>query len=124
MLRCMSSPRIVASATATPAFRWDQATLLRMSGYDGTRAGFFANSQIEGRYLYMDPETFTPDETVDQLNDRFRRGAIEVGGDAVERVLARAGWDRAEVEFLATTTCTGRVCTSVDAHDNAGLGLR
>src|SRR5262245_63567367 len=124
MLRCMSSPRIVASATATPAFRWDQATLLRMSGYDGTRAGFFANSDIEGRYLYLDPDTFTPDESVDQLNDRFRRGAIQMAAEAVRRVLARAEWTPADLDFLATTTCTGRLCPSLDAHLVRELALK
>ena len=90
----------------------------------GRRArGFFANSQIEARYLYLDPATFTPDETVDQLNDRFQRGAIEVGADALRAVLARAGWRAGEVDFLATTTCTGRVCPSLDAQLIALLGL-
>src|SRR5215510_5633935 len=105
----MGAPRIAASATAVPRFRWDQEALLRLSGYDGQRAGFFSNSQIDGRYLYLDPETFTPDETVDQLNDRFRRGAIEIASDAVRQTLARAGWAPGDVDFLATTTCTGRL---------------
>ncbi len=120
----MSTPRIVGSATAVPPYHWEQAALLRMAGYDGQRAGFFSNSQIDGRYLYMDPETFTPDESVDQLNDRFRRGAIEIGADAVRRVLGRAGWEPADLDFLATTTCTGRLCPSLDAHLIRELALK
>ena len=120
----MLAPRIAAVATATPGHRWDQDMVLRRAGYqDGARVGFFANSQIEARYLYLDPATFTPDETVDQLNDRFQRGAIEVGADALRRVLARAGWSAGELDFLATTTCTGRVCPSLDAQLIALLGL-
>ena len=43
----MGAPRIVAVATATPPHRFDQATLLRIAGYDDTlRAGFFRHSQI------------------------------------------------------------------------------
>jgi predicted naringenin-chalcone synthase len=121
----MSIPKIAAVATAIPRFRWDQEMVLRRAGYDDlTRTGFFANSQIEARYLYMDPATFTPDESVDQLNDRFRRGAIEIGAAAVSRVLERAGWAPADVDFLATTTCTGRVCPSLDAHLIRELGLK
>ncbi|HEV8441575.1 MAG TPA: type III polyketide synthase [Methylomirabilota bacterium] len=120
----MSTPKIVASATAVPPYRWDQDTLLRMAGYEGQRAGFFANSQIEGRYLYMDPDTFTPDESVDQLSDRFRRGAIEIGAEAVRRALGRAGWTAGDVDFLATTTCTGRLCPSLDAHLIQELGFK
>lgn len=121
----MSVPRIVGVATATPPRRFTQEALLRLAGYDDPqRAGFFANSAIEGRHLYIDPETFTPDETVDQLSERFRSGAIEIGRNAVLRVLERAGWSPRDVDFLATTTCTGRLCPSLDAHLVAGLGLR
>ncbi|HEY7652057.1 MAG TPA: type III polyketide synthase, partial [Methylomirabilota bacterium] len=61
----MAAPKIAAVATATPPWRYDQATVLRMSGYDDPRRmGFFSNSLIETRHLYMDPETFTPDESV------------------------------------------------------------
>src|SRR6266516_2453234 len=121
----MGTPRIVAVSTATPRHRFDQATLLRMAGYeDSRRAGFFANSEIDGRHLYLDPETFTPRESVDELSERFRRGSIELGAEAVRRVVERAGWDLADVDFLATTTCTGRLCPSLDAHLIAELALQ
>ena len=121
----MGAPRIVAVATATPPHRFDQATLLRIAGYDDTlRAGFFRHSQIEGRHLYLDPQTFTPNESVDQLAERFRRGAIDLGAQAVRRVVEDAGWALADVDFLATTTCTGRLCPSLDAHIIAALGLK
>ena len=107
----MAAPKIAAVATATPPWRYDQATVLRMSGYDDPRRmGFFSNSLIETRHLYMDPATFTPDESVDQLNERWRRGAVEVGTAAVARAIERAGWRREDVDFLATTTCTGITC--------------
>ncbi len=124
MLRHMGAPRIVASATAVPPYRWDQAALLQLSGYDGQRAGFFSNSQIDGRYLYLDPETFTPNESIDQLNDRFERGAIEIGAAAVRAVLERAGWTTGDVDFIATTTCTGRLCPSLDARLINTLALK
>jgi predicted naringenin-chalcone synthase len=120
----MIAPRIAAVATATPRWQYDQDTLLRMAGYaDHQRAGFFTNSQIERRCLYFDPDTFTPDESVDDLQERFRRGAIELGAEAVRRAVARAGWRLDEVDFLATTTCTGRLCPSLDAQIIAALGL-
>ena len=119
----MAAPKIAAVATATPPWRYDQATVLRMSGYDDPRRmGFFSNSLIETRHLYLDPETFTPDESVDQLNERWRRGAVEVGTAAVARAIERAGWQRQDVDFLATTTCTGRVCPSLDAQIINELG--
>jgi predicted naringenin-chalcone synthase len=121
----MRMPKIAAVATATPPWRYDQATVLRMSGYDDPRRmGFFRNSLIEARHLYVDPATFTPDESVDQLNERWRRGAIEVGKSAVARAIEQAGWQREDVDFLATTTCTGRVCPSLDAQLIRELGLK
>lgn len=121
----MSPPRIVAAATSVPAHRFDQETLLRLAGYtDARRAGFFANSQIEGRHLYLDPDVFTPDETLDQLQERFARGALALGAEAVRRAVERAGWALPDVDFLATTTCTGRLCPSLDARLIAHLGLK
>lgn len=125
----MTTPKIAGVATATPRHRFDQRTVLGMAGYgDAQRAGFFANSQIEGRYLYFDPETFkagqTPHETVDELNDRFQRGAVELATEALRLAVQRAGWRPEDVDFLATTTCTGRLCPSLDAHLIRALGLR
>src|SRR4029077_2084273 len=106
----MAAPKIAAVATATPRWRYDQATVLRMSGYDDPRRmGFFSNSLIETRHLYMDPETFTPDESVDQLNERWRRGAVEVGTAAVARAIERAGWRPGDRHLLGNTTRTRRV---------------
>jgi predicted naringenin-chalcone synthase len=105
----MPLPRIAAVATATPEHRFTQAQLLAMAGYaDERRRGFFEASDIDGRYLFIDPARFTPDETVDDLNDRFRRGALALGEQAARRALARAGWAPDEVDFVATTTCTAR----------------
>jgi len=121
----MQYPRIAAVATATPAHRFTQAELLELAGYgDERRRGFFAASDITGRHLYIDRERFRPDESVDALNDRFRRGALELGERAVRAALARAGWVASDLDFLATTTCTGRLTPSLDAHLVARLGCR
>ena len=75
----MPLPKIAAVATATPAHRFGQAELLALAGYDDARRrGFFEQSDIEGRSLYIDPATFRPNETLDELQDRFGRGAMEL----------------------------------------------
>ena len=121
----MSIPKINAVATATPTHRFAQTRVLELAGYgDLVRQGFFANSQIEGRYLYLDPDHVRTDESVDELNDRFCRGALEIGEAAARRALERAGWEPRDVDFIATTTCTGRMTPSLDAHLIARLGCR
>ncbi|MBI4636180.1 MAG: type III polyketide synthase [Candidatus Rokubacteria bacterium] len=121
----MPVPKVAAVATATPPHRFTQDELLSLAGYtDAQRRGFFSRSAIEGRHLYIDPGRFRPDEGVDDLSDRFRRGALELGEAAARSALERAGWDPRDVDFLATTTCTGRLTPSLDAHLVGRLGCR
>jgi len=121
----MHVPRIAAVVTATPAERFTQTELLRMAGYDDVRRrGFFEASDIAGRHLFIDRATFRPDESVDELAARFRQGALELGERAARSALTRAGWDAGRVDFIATTTCTGRMTPSLDAHLIARLGCR
>jgi hypothetical protein len=82
MLGTMPSgkPRILAVATATPSHYFPQSRLAELAGYrDAQRSGFFANSEIEGRYLYLDPAHVRTDESAQELNDRFQKGALELG---------------------------------------------
>jgi predicted naringenin-chalcone synthase len=119
------TPRIAAVATASPSTRFTQDEVLAVFGYaDPQRRGFFEHSDIEGRYMYVDRERARADETVDGLNARFRAGALELGEAAIRGALARAGWAPSDVDFLGTTTCTGRLTPSLDAHLVARLGCR
>ena len=119
------TPRIVAVATAVPPHRFAQSELLAMAGYaDERRRGFFAASDIAGRHLWIDPARFHPDESVDELDARFREGALALAESAARSAMARAGWSADDVDFVATTTCTGRLTPSVDAHLVARLGAR
>jgi predicted naringenin-chalcone synthase len=121
----MPGPTIAAVATATPPHRFTQAEILALAGYrDEARRGFFRRSDIEGRHLWIDPTTFRPEETVDELAERFRVGALALAESAARRAMAAAGWDAPDVDFLATTTCTGRITPSIDAHLVGRLGCR
>ena len=121
----MRTPRIAAVATATPSQRFTQAELLTIFGYeDAQRRGFFERSDIDSRYMYVAGKNARPDEDVDTLNARFRAGALELSEAAARRALTRAGWAVSDVDFIATTTCTGRLTPSLDAHLVARLGCR
>ena len=121
----MSAPRIAAVGTAIPPHRFTQTDILARAGYaDERRRGFFEASDIESRHLWIDPARFTPDESVDDLNARWSEGALALSEAAAHEALARAGWSAQDVDFVATTTCTGRMTPSIDAHLVARLGCR
>ena len=118
-------PRILAVGTALPKERFTQSECLRWVGYtDSLRRGFFLHSGIKHRYLYLDPRTFTPDETIDQLDARFARGSLEIGSRAILTCLDKGGITPQEIDFLVTTTCTGRLCPSLDTRFIRALGMR
>lgn len=120
----MHTPRIAAIGTAVPRRRFTQAELAKLFGYgDGLRQSFFQNSGIDARHLYITAADPRP-ETIDELNARFAEGSVRLGVEAVEACLAQAGLGVADVDFLVTTTCTGRLVPSLDAHLIAALDLR
>jgi len=120
----MKLPRILGVGTATPPSRFSQEELLEMSGYeDPLRRSFFLNSGIHFRHLYIDRD-FAPTETVDQLNERSRKGCIEVGRAAILRCLQKAGTSPQDVDFIGTTTCTVSLCPSLDAIFIKELGMK
>ena len=121
----MALPRINAVATATPPHVYTQEQLLALARYgDAVRRGFFERSDIETRHLSIDLAHFDGTETIDELNARACRAALELGEAAGRRALASAGWSPADVDFVVTTTCTARLTPSLDAHLVARLGCR
>lgn len=121
----MSGPRILAVGTANPPNRFTQAEVLELTGYaDPRRRGFFLNSGIEGRYLAIDKTGFRPAESLDDLQARYRKASLDLGYRALLTALEQAGRSPRDLDFLATTTCTGRVCPSLDTILIRELGLR
>lgn len=120
----MDAPRIVSIGTAVPPRRFAQEELADLFGYrDGLRRHFFLNSNIDGRHVYF-PQTDLRPETVDEMSARFADGSVRLGVQAVEACLAPTGLGPGDVDFLVTTTCTGRLVPSLDAHLIGALGLR
>ena len=104
----MHFPRILAVGTANPPNRFTQAETLALAGYtDSLRRGFFLNSGIEGRYLAIDRSGFRPTETLDELQARYRKVSVDLGSRALTRALDQVGLGPRDLDFLATTTCTG-----------------
>lgn len=121
----MNMPRILAVGTANPPNRFTQEEVLALAGYtDERRRGFFLHSGIEGRYLAIEKNGCRPTESLDDLHARFRKVSVDLGCRALLAALSRAGRRPRDLDFLATTTCTGRLCPSLDAILIRELGLR
>jgi predicted naringenin-chalcone synthase len=121
----VATPRIRSAGTAVPARCFTQEAIADLLGYhDPRRRSFFQNSGIVTRHLYSTAADPRPDESIDAMAARFEEGSLLLGAQAIEACLGRAGLAPADVDFLATTTCTGRLVPSLDAHLIARLGFR
>ncbi len=121
----MNTPRLLTVGTAHPPHRFTQPEVLALAGYpDERRRNFFLKSGIEGRYLAIERDAFSPTENLDELQARFRAASVDLGASALAAALAEARREPRDLDFLATTTCTGRLCPSLDALLIRALGLR
>ncbi len=121
----MPVPKINAIATANPPNRFSQNELLKLAGYeDTTRRSFFLNSDVNSRYLCIDRETFTTNETVDDLHNRYKKGSVETGLDAIKKCLQQIHVSPQEIDFIVTTSCTGYLCPGLDSIMVKELGMK
>jgi predicted naringenin-chalcone synthase len=121
----MGIPRILAVGTAVPAASFTQDEVADMFGYDDpVRRSFFVRSGIERRHFFVGAGPVRPTEDIDQLAARFEVGSVALAVEAVRRCLDRGNTAVSEVDFLVTTTCTGRLVPSLDAHLMRALGMR
>jgi predicted naringenin-chalcone synthase len=113
----LTQPRVLSIGTANPPRRFTQEEVFRLAGYRSPRIlSIFQNSDIDFRHFYIDPQTFTPHETPDQLNQRYLRGAMETGCRAVESCLKSAGLTPGDVDLFAVCSCTGYLCPDLGSR--------
>ena len=104
-------PHIVSVATAVPPQRFTQQEVLRIAGYTRPIAReIFFNSDIDYRYLYMDPMNGTANESPDELHRRYKEGAVLIARQAAQRCLAKAGLGVEEIDCILVCSCTGYLC--------------
>ncbi|MEX1110691.1 MAG: 3-oxoacyl-[acyl-carrier-protein] synthase III C-terminal domain-containing protein [Chthoniobacterales bacterium] len=60
----------------------------------------------------------------DELNEEFRHAAPRLATAALERALAQAGLDPADLDALIICTCTGYLCPGVSSYVAEMMGLR
>lgn len=119
------NPQILGIGTANPAPRFTQEEAYRLAGYDSQRIlEIFLNSDIDTRHFYVDIQNINRHETPDELNQRYLRGAMEIGEQAITNCLDAANLKVCDVDLLVTCSCTGYVCPDVGTRLIAQMGFR
>ena len=120
----MNNPRIIGIGTANPALRLTQEQSFHAVGYQSERIRkMFLNSDIDYRHFYLEGD-LNREESSDQLNQRYLRGAMKTGCRAIVNCLATAERTVQDVDFLAVCTCTGYVCPDLGSRLIAHMGFR
>jgi 3,5-dihydroxyphenylacetyl-CoA synthase len=120
----VNNSRIIGIGTANPALRLTQEQSFHVAGYQSDRIRkMFLNGDIDYRHFYLEGD-LNRDETSDQLNQRYLRGAMKTGCRAIVNCLATARRTVREVDFLAVCTCTGYVCPDLGSRLIAHMGFR
>ena len=97
----MNYPRIFGIGTANPPVRLTQEQSFHAAGYQGERIRkIFLNSGIDYRHFYLEG---APDreESSDRLNQRYLRGAMKTGCQAILDCVNAAGTTVGDVDFLS-----------------------
>jgi predicted naringenin-chalcone synthase len=82
------------------------------------------NSDISFRHAHLDLATTDFTETLDELHERFRSGAMEIGVKAIQIALERAGLTPQDIDFIADVSCTGYLCPGLSALYIKELDMR
>jgi polyketide synthase Type III len=119
----VNHPRILGIGTANPPARLTQEQIFHAAGYQSERIRkIFLNSDIDYRHFYLEGAP-NREESSDQLNQRYLRGAMKTGCQAILNCLKAAATNVKDVDFLAVCTCTGYVCPDVGSHLIAHMGF-
>jgi len=119
----VNHPLILGIGTANPPDRLTQEQTFHAAGYQSERIRkIFLNSDIDYRHFYLEGAP-NREESSDQLNQRYLRGAMKTGCQAILNCLKAAATNVKDVDFLAVCTCTGYVCPDVGSRLIAHMGF-
>ena len=119
----LNHPPIIGIGTANPSLRLTQEETFCVTGYEGERIRkIFLNSDIDFRHFYFEG-SLNRNESSDELNQRYLRGAVHIGCRAIVNCLNSCALSPQDVDLLAVCTCTGYVCPDVGTRLVAHLGF-
>jgi len=119
-----SSVKILGVGTAVPPFRLTQAEALAfvLNHFEirkETRALYkrtLSNRSIESRFFALDDLTEVLETDHDRIHARFEKWAVRLSSESLASALISAGLAPGQLDFIATTTCTGYLCPGLASH--------
>jgi len=119
------NPKILSIGTGNPPEKFTQAEIYQLCGYQSEKVkSIFLNSDIETRHLYLNRKTFKPQETCDQLNQRYKEGSLEIASSAICASLKKVSVGLEKIHFLAVVSCTGYLCPGLSSLLIKRMGFR
>lgn len=122
-----ASPRLLAVGTANPPDVVRQEDLLaRFRVEDPRIRSLFTSSHIKTRHLYL-PEAGpdgAPQETQGQLLAKHKRGALQIGPEAIRACLGPTGLGVRDIDHLVCITTTGFLAPGLSALVMKEMGFR
>ena len=121
-----SQARILAIGTANPPTKVSQQDILdRFQVKNPVVRSIFKASHIQTRYLYL-PESADgiPQESQSDLLKKHRKGALELGSEAIQKCLDQLGVSAQDIDMLCCISSTGFMLPGLTAMFVKHLGFR
>lgn len=123
-------PGILAVGTANPQQRYSQREIYDLicrysPFYRSERIEhIFMTSDIDYRHFFFDIDTINPNETTDELHERFRKGSMEIGTQAIQQCLRSNNLEPGDIDCIIVVSCTGYLCPGLSSLLIKELNLR
>lgn len=126
-------PSITCVRTLLPEYKYTAAEA--MAAYDRWVSGrpesfrekahrIFEAAAIEEKHTLVPAETIFSRRSLAESNQAYEKGALRLGERLLRETLEEAGWNPESLDLIVTTSCTGHMIPSLDAHLVNSVGLR
>lgn len=125
-----SQPAILGVAISNPPQRYSQEQIYELACkysefYRNPRIRqIFMNSDIDFRHLYLDIDSYSALESIDEMHQRYVSGAGEIGKDAIRKCLDQCNLGVRDIDCVVAVSCTGYLCPGLSSIYIKELGFR
>ena len=118
-------PKILAVAKALPEFSRSTAEILpyvekwmenQPQRFRDKVLRIFKYAQVDRRYSIMPPEEVFTETSFEEKNDGYALRMTDLAEQSLREAMQKADLNPSDLDFIITTSCTGVMIPSVDAH--------